>query len=523
MSELWIYHVVEFLFAYWMHSSLFIGTALIAVKLKFIHADKYGEWILKIVLVGGIFTALIVVSQSSLLQQSRQFLTSGFERVSTIINQTNSQSKHKDNLVPSYQKAQIVDKAENLNFINTQANEVDVKPAASNDKFKIELTELSIWIFYFWASGIFYLLLYRLVQFYRLSQLLSDRVEVVDTHLSNMLSELLHKSHSKIQVKIFESACIQSPLVFKRNEIVIPANFSKDFNEHQIEAALAHELAHLNRQDTFWLKIGLIVEVFFFIQPLNKLLNKVIHQFAEQRSDQLASQWTNNPRALAEALAVSAHNRIISSQNNMVLAMKSDNSNLLVRVEQLLGKCRNKTHRLNIVFGAAFSVLAIMLTPGMSIQTVSADAKKISKGSHTHIVNGDTTHLSMSHHSDGRKIRIEGKLEGNFTVNDDETTIVDFPKDSHLEISYDDGDIERSIKISRDSGDIEYQYFYDGDKKSYDDEAQQWFASIIPEIFRVTGLNAKQRVSRIKKTCSQQRRFRRSWLYKKRFLWLPPI
>lgn len=499
MTEQWIYSTVEFLITYWIHSSLFVGMALIVAKLEFISADEVGEKILKGALLAGILTAFIAVNLPSLSLSSSQ--SQANNSVNHVPVSANVNQQHELAPVKEIQPSNL-STAENVqpNLILPTAQK-RVAPKWS-DKLLVSLSEVTVTLFYLWSCGVLFLLSCKLYQFYRLHQLLNNRRLIHDSRIRNMLEQLREKAQFKREVQVFESDSIQSPLVFKNNEIVLPIEFMTNYSERQAKAALAHELAHLKRKDTKWLKISLVVEVLFFFQPLNNLLNRVTHQVAEQRSDQLASEWTNSPRALVEALSVAAHIQLQSSQSKMVFAMKSNKSNLVNRVEKLLTTKKQKTHKFKAVLSVIFSFIVLTIIPGYTIPVANAvkntEKESVSHKSYFNTNDSGRISLSTTQRQGSKKFAVKAELDGMFSVNNEETEIVDFPEDSYLDITYEEGDIDRKLEISRDSDAIEYRFYVDGEKRVYDQEAQQWFASVIPELFRVTGLNAKQRVKRIR-------------------------
>lgn len=499
MTEQWIYPTVEFLITYWIHSSLFVGMALFAAKLEFISADEVGEKILKGALLAGILTGLIAVNLPSLSFSSPQSQPNDIVNHVSVSDNFNQQ--YEPVLVHEFQPSNQPATE------NVQSNLVlpPLQKTADpkwSDKLLISLSEVTVTLFYLWLCGALFLLSCKLYQFYRLHQLLNDRRLIQDSRIRNMLEQLREKAQYKREIQVFESDSIQSPLVFKKHEIVLPIEFMANYSERQAKAALAHELAHLKRKDTQWLKISLVVEVLFFFQPLNNLFNRVIHQVAEQRSDQLASEWTNSPRALVEALSVAAHIQLQSSQSKMVFAMKSNKSNLVNRVEKLLTAKKQKTHKLKAMLSVIFSFIVLTIIPGYTIPVANAvkntEKESVSHKSYFNTNDSGRISLSTTQRQGSKKFAVKAELDGMFSVNNEETEIVDFPEDSYLDISYEEGSTDRKLEISRNSGAIEYRFYVDGEKRAYNQEAQQWFASVIPELFRVTGLNAKQRVKRIR-------------------------
>ena len=79
MSENWIYITSELLVTYWIHSSIFVGAALIALKLKKIAPDALGESLLKLSLLLAIVTSSLQVFQPFELSRSLQLLNTEWQ------------------------------------------------------------------------------------------------------------------------------------------------------------------------------------------------------------------------------------------------------------------------------------------------------------------------------------------------------------------------------------------------------------------------------------------------------------
>ena len=508
MVENSVFTLAEILVTYWVHSSLFIGAALIALRAKFIRFDQLGEWLLKSAMLIGIVTCLISVfigspfkSFSAMFDANLQVSTAtrfSVNKSAAIHASAGQPTPITQSPVKTFSQPGMKDSDTAL---NATAQPIKAREQLSNQSF--DVTAFSIGLVLVWFVGIIFLVTARLVQSNQLKRLLSTRIPVTNTKLNQIFTHLIRTSGIKGPIRLSESELINSPLVFSSNEVLVPCAMIDSLSVQQCEAALGHELAHLLRRDIFWLKLGLVVETLCFIQPLNKILNRELHQMAEQRSDLLATQWTGNARALVEALSVTAHNNFQSSQNKMVFAMKSQKSHLLKRVENLLQHSGKKTSHLSLVSGAFLTLLVMLLAPGLSIQPVNAQAvseniKTAKAGSHMHVEDNGKQHFRMSSQTDDITVKIEAELNGKLKFNDEETDISTFPEKSKFTLFFDDGDIERKLKIERGTGDIEYRYYEDSDKKAFDNNAKSWFASVIPTVLRMTGLNAKERVARIK-------------------------
>lgn len=503
MNNEWMLLLTEFLVNYWLHSSLFVGSALIAFKLHWLNADRRGEIIAKLTLFAGVFTSILFVADWRVFENQQAPLEMNWQLKERQVNPgipndlvsygTNKQnSKFKPEPV-----AEVPGVAKSVNQVASSASQWSMDSLLTSIKdLQWQLILLSIWLVV--SLSVLFFKLFRISQLY---WLLENRQLVSDRKIIGIYSNLAQRLKVSSSVKLMESESISSPIVLGQNEIVLPIDFSKQYQSKQIEAALAHEIAHLKRKDSLWQRFFLMFNSLFFFQPLNKLLVQRLYQIAEQQSDQLASQWIGNSRALAEALAITAHNHFNSSQNQWVPAMKSNESQLLVRVEALLRKTPNSSSLLSVIFGTIISLLVLTVMPGLSISQAQAKSSKSDDSSQLNISNGKVRHMNMSHSQDGLKIKIKANLQGDIKFNDADTAIVEFPQASSLDITFEkDGDDDRQLLIERkEGGEVVYKYYVDGDKRDYDQSGKQWFASVLPQIFRMTGLDAKGRVARIQK------------------------
>ena len=523
----------EFLVNYWIYSSLFIGVTLIAFKFNWLSSDTRGEYISRFALFAGIISASLFISDFRFISQTEKAVTLqwNIEQNQQRDNKPkNSSTSGLNKIAPQFTEHNFgeatnkapsitpqVDRATqaqvNMDSANSDLSKSDLSNSAlSNSNLSIpNLSDIRLFInqqyitqliVFVWALVALGALSFRLLKLVKLHHFLGKRNQVTDLKTLEILTSL--KSARFNDLILSESTALNSPILLSGKEIVLPKNFSQHFKTQQVEAALAHELAHLVRKDNLWLKFYAFIQAILFIQPLNKILIKQLYQIAEQQSDKLAAKWTGNPRALAEALAITAQNQINSSQSfnssqiEWVPAMKSNKSNLLTRVEGLLGKSQQPSSLLSVFLGAFLSVAVLLTLPGLSIQSVQAKTNIQRGDSHVSIENGRVTQMKVSHRNDDLKMSIEAELEGEIQFNDEETEILKFPEDSRLEIEVDDGD-ERKIVIERDGDSaIKYSYYQDGRKRPFDPAAKQWFASILPTFFRVTGINAQERVARIK-------------------------
>jgi len=104
--------------------------------------------------------------------------------------------------------------------------------------------------------------------------------------------------------------------------------------------------------------------------------------------------------------------------------------------------------------------------------------------------------LRITIEKDDCQLRIEAL--GEIQFNDAETDVVQLSPGGMFEIEEREGRTRRRLEIDADrSGDLRYRWFVDGDEQSYNSAARQWFANLLPLVFRRAGLIAEERAARI--------------------------
>lgn len=494
--------LTEFLINYWLHSSLFVGVALIAFKMHWLSADKRGERIAKLALFAGVFTSIIFVADWRVFEKQQAPLEMNWQlkekqQITSLSNALVSEDLNKQDSILKFKSVAEVPVAKPISQVVSPASQWSIDLLLAS----LKGLQWQLVLIIFWLVVSLSIVFFKLFRISQLHWLLEKRQLVSDEKVVRIYSNLAQRLQVSSSVKLLESENINSPIVFGQYEVVLPIDFSKHYESKQIEAALAHEIAHLKRKDSFWQKLFVIFNCLFFFQALNKLLVQKLYQIAEQQSDQLACQWTGNSHALAEALAITAHNHFNASQNQWVPAMKSNKSQLLIRVEALISKTPKSSSLTSVAFGTLIVLFVLTAMPGLSITQAQATSFGSDDSSHIDINNGKVKHMNMSHSQDGLKIKIKAKLQDDIKFNDSDTAITKFPEDSRLDIIFEkDGDDDRRLLIERKNNEeVIYNYYVDGDKKDFERNGKQWFASVLPQIFRMTGLDAKERVARIQK------------------------
>ncbi|HHE39161.1 MAG TPA: M56 family metallopeptidase, partial [Candidatus Cloacimonetes bacterium] len=121
-------------------------------------------------------------------------------------------------------------------------------------------------LFFSWLSVVLFLLIRQTILEKNLNKKLSDSTEA---DFSDILSKLKTKMKINKEIKIYLSENISVPLTrsFLKPKIFLPVK-AKDWNFTELNAVIAHELAHIKRKDIIFLIFETLINVLYFFHPL---------------------------------------------------------------------------------------------------------------------------------------------------------------------------------------------------------------------------------------------------------------
>ena len=151
-------------------------------------------------------------------------------------------------------------------------------------------------------------------------------------HIAGRLSRRLHIAR---RVRLLKSSVVDVPTVigWMKPVILIPPSALSGLNPRQLEAILAHELAHIRRHDYLVNLLQTVVETLLFYHPAVWWLSRRIRAERENCCDDLAVSLCGDPVTYAQALADLEDLRGPSRQ----FVMAATGGSLVQRVHRLLG------------------------------------------------------------------------------------------------------------------------------------------------------------------------------------------
>jgi beta-lactamase regulating signal transducer with metallopeptidase domain len=206
----------------------------------------------------------------------------------------------------------------------------------------------------------------------KLSRRLRGRERIDSGPAFELLEDLRRRSGVRIDVVLSRAPALATPITLGilRPEICIPPRAETGLLRDELEALLAHELAHAQRRDPLLLSLCRAVEVLLFFQPLVRFARSRLLDEAEILCDERAARWTGDPASLASCLAEVATWVVAGSRGAPALSMAARGSRLALRVRGLLDEHREGRAALRgwmLVPATLVLAAAPLAVPGVSM------------------------------------------------------------------------------------------------------------------------------------------------------------
>jgi beta-lactamase regulating signal transducer with metallopeptidase domain len=238
------------------------------------------------------------------------------------------------------------------------------------------LETLRPWLLPAWCCGVL-LLSARTLLAWTLTQRLSRQHTVeAAAPWRDALEKALARMRMSGPVRLLASSSIDVPMVIGlwRPLILVPAVAMTGLSPAQLEAILAHELAHIRRHDYLVNLLQSLVETLLFYHPAVWWLSHRIREEREHCADDLAVQCCGDAYLYARALAHIEQLRVAPSPQP---ALGAAGGSLLTRVRRLLlvSEAVASTPRRpwRLASGLGSAVLAVVLGTSQVPETARAE------------------------------------------------------------------------------------------------------------------------------------------------------
>jgi len=162
--------------------------------------------------------------------------------------------------------------------------------------------------------------------------------EMVDPKWMQLLQQQMGLLQLKKPIKLFQTIHLDMPVTYGiwKPVILIPVSLFFHLSPAQIEAIMAHELAHIKRYDYLVNLFQSLLEVIFFFHPVFWWINKTARELRENACDDQAIKIGIAPKDLAYGLA-NALNLTSKPAPEMAMAASRPKNPTLDRIKRIMG------------------------------------------------------------------------------------------------------------------------------------------------------------------------------------------
>jgi beta-lactamase regulating signal transducer with metallopeptidase domain len=229
------------------------------------------------------------------------------------------------------------------------------------------------WVDGVWMIGISLLALRAMGGWYQLQRLRKRARWTIPADVARQFHQISEQMRLARQISLRISEEVISPLAMGawRATVILPVSAVLRMPPSELEAVLAHELAHIRRFDYLCNLFQTAVESVLFFHPAVWWISRTVRDRREVCCDEIAVSVCADPIVYAQALLRLEEQK--SAQLQLAVALKGPNGSLLRRVKLVLGDGGTTDSRATSgVRVAAAAILAMGLLFGPKVRSVVA-------------------------------------------------------------------------------------------------------------------------------------------------------
>lgn len=210
-----------------------------------------------------------------------------------------------------------------------------------------------------WLIGVLLFLLRTLGGLLYVQRLKTRYVQPLPAIWQDRMQELASRLSLKRPVQLLESAQAGAPMVigYLKPVILLPVGALAGLTPQQVEAILAHELAHIFRNDYLFNLIQSFVETLFYFNPAVWWISANIRTERENCCDDIAVELCGNSLVYAKALV--SLQEMSRAAPALAMPFSSRQSRLLERVRRILKQSKNKSNTMEKLTVTAMLLVAL--------------------------------------------------------------------------------------------------------------------------------------------------------------------
>jgi HEAT repeat protein/beta-lactamase regulating signal transducer with metallopeptidase domain len=220
------------------------------------------------------------------------------------------------------------------------------------------ITPMLPWLILIWLSGVVFFSLRLAGGWFYTQRLKSYGTRPLGEEWEQTLLRLCDQLRAPRPARLLESALVKVPMVvgWLRPVILLPASALTGLSPQQLEAIIAHELAHIRRHDYLINLLQAVVETLLFYHPAVWWVSRRIRQEREHCCDDLAVAVCGDSLTYARALLEMEQLRAAGPQ----LAMAANGGSLMNRIQRLVGAQPKHANRFGGLFAGVIALTGLI-------------------------------------------------------------------------------------------------------------------------------------------------------------------
>ncbi|WP_309892083.1 M56 family metallopeptidase [Archangium sp.] len=228
------------------------------------------------------------------------------------------------------------------------------------------------WLMSAWLCGVLLLSLRTVLAWRHAQALTREGSRPPEEAVARALARMMERTRVSRPVRLLESVAVEVPTVVGlwRPLILVPASTLAGLSVSQLEAILAHELAHIRRHDYLVNLLQALVETVLFYHPAVWWLSARIREEREHCADDVAVECCGDALLYSRALATLEQLRV----SVPVPALAANGGSLLSRIQRLLAVPEGGAplHPWKLVGALAAALLVVVLGAARQAQATGA-------------------------------------------------------------------------------------------------------------------------------------------------------
>jgi beta-lactamase regulating signal transducer with metallopeptidase domain len=208
-------------------------------------------------------------------------------------------------------------------------------------------------VFSLWLFGVMFFFILFIMRFFRYYSGVRRAVAVQDERIVNMAVKWGKLFNLKRNVQLLTSNQSFFPFTFGtfRPVIFLPESLLKEREMDALESVIAHEMAHIKRLDSFWIRLQNFIQVLYFFNPVAWYAVSQLNLSRERICDRIVlSKRLISPRQYGQSMVAVLKLGLWGSIAEEVLpGFGNHKKKMILRIKEIMGKDIMKKQRIAVI------------------------------------------------------------------------------------------------------------------------------------------------------------------------------